>query len=75
MKLSLHPNPGNGMTWELTLEVSGLEFAVEAGLRRRAGGDEALWRAEAWRLARHVATELGLTKVEIHDDDHGTWTQ
>ncbi len=40
MKLSLHPNPGNGMTWELTLEVAGVEFGTEVGERKVAARKE-----------------------------------
>lgn len=82
MKLSLHPDPGVGRHWRLSLEVGCVDLEADVGERTFSGQPE--WRHERFRQderagsleqARSVAKALGL-EVEVADGDrHWTWTR
>ena len=56
MKLTLHPDPGNGRHWRLTLEVAGVELYSDVASRSEPEA--------ALHAARGVADALGLVAAE-----------
>lgn len=55
MKLALHPDPGTGRHWRVTLEVAGVELYTDVA----EIGDPEL----ALHVARNIADTLGLVIV------------
>lgn len=56
MKLTLHPDPGTGHYWRLTLEVAGIELSEDVAPRAEANSAQDI----GWRVARC----FGLTEIE-----------
>ncbi len=73
-RLSLHTS-SNGMTWELTLEVSGRAFTASAGERvwRTTSADICVDLERAVVEASRIASGLGLVRVDSSDPQYIEW--
>jgi hypothetical protein len=64
MKMTLHPDPGTGHSWRLTLEVGDVEFSADIEERLgRIGRDEIIGaKARALVQAERIADALDLRR-------------
>lgn len=78
MKLALHPDPGIGHSWRLTLEVGDVELAADVAKRDHPSRGAPIVTDSfeaALQVANRVAAKLGLVMDQVDDGGNWTWSE